>query len=180
MPLASTDLVRLARLDATLWEDSRFAYVGHAPTGPENNAQEQCVWRRSYKPLGSGGFGTVFSEECITGRDIGAIRAVKSIQKPHSIKTGSIDISRELKAMALFSRAQYSPLFVQSQGWYEDEKTVFLVMELVPRGSLQQHVGFGLSESETVCIIAQVLRGLSHMHFAGYAHRDLKPEVCGS
>lgn len=173
-----TDSVRLPRLDATLWEDSHFAYVKHALPSDGNSTQEQCIWRRSYRPIGRGGFGAVFSEECIEGRMKGETRAVKSIQKPHSIKARTIDVSRELKAMAIFSQENYSPLFVQSQGWYEDDQTVFLVMELVPHGSLQQYIGFGMPESETICIITQVLRGLGHMHSAGYAHRDLKPEVC--
>jgi len=50
-------------------------------------------------------------------------------------------------------------------------------MEYVALGDLQHQIGSPLPESEVQLIVYQVLRGLSIMHEAGYAHRDLKPAV---
>lgn len=182
MPPTPSDQVRLARLDAKLWEDSSYAYIQHEFYGWQTAPQQHFVWRRAWKPIGQGGFGAVFSEECIEGASKGSMRAVKSLQKPSTINSRSIDYGRELEAIARFSRPEYAQFFVQSSGWYEDSQAVFIVMELVSHGNLQQHIGLGLSEIETTRIVRQVLQGLSCMHREGYTHRDMKPQVgspCG-
>ncbi|KAK5110492.1 hypothetical protein LTR85_001021 [Meristemomyces frigidus] len=172
MPPNSTDLVRLARLDATLWEDSRYVYVRHLYYGWREAPLEEYVWKRTHKPIGQGGFGAVFREECIQGSSRGAVRAVKTLQKPTTSNAGSLDYSRELEAIARFSEPQYTQYFVKSPGWYETDDAIFVVMELVLHGSLQQHMGSGLPEGEAQLIVAQVLQGLSYMHQAGYAPRS--------
>jgi len=178
MPLAETDLVRHTRIDATLWEDSKYAYTKHTYYGWRKEAVEEYVWKRGYKPFGVGGFGSVFQEECIQGANRGAVRAVKQIIKPTVSQAGTgLDYGKELEAIARFSKREYAPFFVCSEGWYEAEDSVYIIMELVAHGSLQQYVGNGLPEVDVKVIISQVLKGVNHMHLAGYTHRDLKPQV---
>lgn len=177
MPPIPADQLRLTRLDATLWDEQGYAYVKHNYYGWQKAAQQEFVWRRTYKPIGQGGFGAVFCEECVKGSSKGTVRAVKSLQKPTSASPRAVDYSRELEAIARFSRPEYVRWFVQSSGWYEDDHAVFIVMEYLSYGSLQQYLGSGLPESQVKRIITQVLEGLRCMHAAGYSHRDVKPQV---
>jgi serine/threonine protein kinase len=72
---------------------------------------------------------------------------------------------------------QYRQYFVRSSGWYDDARNVFIAMEFVKHGDLQQYVGRPMPEAEMQLIVSQVLSGLSYMHNLNYAHRDLKPAV---
>ncbi|KAF2488146.1 kinase-like domain-containing protein, partial [Neohortaea acidophila] len=107
----------------------------------------------------------------------GDVRAVKVLHRPTASNEGKIkiDIGRELEAVARFSRPEYARWFVRSSGWFESDDDIFIAMELMPYGNLQQYIGQGLPENEVKVLIAQVLKGLQCMHAAGYTHRDLKP-----
>ena len=101
MPPAK-DFVILTRLNAQLTED---------PTGVKTHHDQdssKSVWQRTLKPIGSGGMGEVYREQCITGENAGALRAVKAIQKPNPRIASKInlDYSRELEALARFSQPQ--------------------------------------------------------------------------
>ncbi|KAF1826645.1 Pkinase-domain-containing protein, partial [Dissoconium aciculare CBS 342.82] len=87
-----------------------------------------------------------------------------------------MDYGQELEAIARFSKSQYRPFFVRSEGWFETDEHICIIMELLPLGNLHHYISSGLPEAEAVMIISQVLQGLSHMHRAGYTHRDLKPQ----
>lgn len=116
MPFTSTEIVSLTRIDATLWKDTKYAYTKHT-VNATGRQEEEYIWRRGYEPIGTGGFGTVFREECIKGREKGTLRAVKHIQKPTTSRRATgIDFGRELKAIARFSQPEYEPFFVRSKG----------------------------------------------------------------
>ncbi|GIZ41070.1 hypothetical protein CKM354_000438600 [Cercospora kikuchii] len=176
MPFTSTEIMSLTRIDATFWKDTKYAYTKHTVHGT-GRQEEEYIWRRGYEPIGAGSCGTVFQEECIGGRGKGTLRAVKHIQKPITSRrpTGT-DFGRELKAIARFSQPEYEPFFVRSQGWYDADNAICIIMELVQYGSLQQYVRGGMPETEAKAIVGQALQGVAHMHRAGYAHRDLKPQ----
>ena len=72
---------------------------------------------------------------------------------------------------------QYEPYFVKSFGWYDNSEDVFLTMEFMPLGDLNRHLGSPLQETDSRCIVAQIVEGLRIMHGYGFAHRDLKPAV---
>ena len=77
---------------------------------------------------------------------------------------------------------QYNPYFVESYGWFENTNSVFITMEFLPHGDLQDHLSAlsTLPESEVQQISFQVLEGLAFMHENDFAHRDLKPSVSTS
>jgi hypothetical protein len=54
-------------------------------------------WKR-LQSFGEGGFGTVYTEECISGQEKGSKRAVKEVKK-----AGRCDYKREIEAAMLFS-----------------------------------------------------------------------------
>jgi serine/threonine protein kinase len=133
-------------------------------------------WKR-ISHLGSGGFGTVWLESCVAGRGKGQQRAVKDLQCPRR----HIDFSRELEALATFSRGLCARWFCQSFGWYEREDKIYLTMEYFPLGDLQHYITKlpePIPEADAQQITLQVFEGLDFMHKRNFAHRDIKPGVC--
>lgn len=54
-------------------------------------------------------------------------------------------------------------------------------MDYYPLGDLQAYLDDNsMSEDGARQIIVQILQGLAVMHGEGYAHRDIKPQVCES
>lgn len=102
MPRAAEDFVSLARLDATVFETSNSVRTRHNENGAFS------VWERSHRKLGQGSFGAVYREECVEGRSLGTLRAVKVIQKLTSLdsRRSKVDYSKELEAIARFSQPQ--------------------------------------------------------------------------
>ncbi|KAK4107344.1 kinase-like protein [Canariomyces notabilis] len=72
---------------------------------------------------------------------------------------------------------QYAPYFVGIFGWFENDESIFIAMEYLPAGDLEQYrLDSGrFSESDTSCIVRQLVHGVRHMHENGFTHRDLKP-----
>jgi hypothetical protein len=70
-------------------------------------------WQRK-KELGSGGFGTVWLETCVSSSSYSSssngnqngLRAVKEIRTGGSTSLAAMDYTRELEAIAKFSQAQ--------------------------------------------------------------------------
>ncbi|KAK4962614.1 hypothetical protein LTR10_000241 [Elasticomyces elasticus] len=174
--MATFELVRLAKLDAIISEDLQYTRHTYSVAGTGHRAvSKEAVWKRTAKPLGAGGFGEVYREECTEGESVGELRAVKCILKPTSERARKVNYANELQTVARFSQPEYEQHFVKSFGWYETNEAIFIAMEFVELGDLQSYLRSPLSERDAQQIILQVLRGLTCMHAAGYAHRDLKP-----
>lgn len=66
-------------------------------------------------------------------------------------------------------------------GYYfsNSKRDLCIALEYFPEGDLHTYLSGreALSESHTQEIISQVLQGLAIMHEAGFAHRDIKPQV---
>lgn len=151
------------------------------------------IWKRG-KILGSGSFGTVWIEECASKEGLTKLRAVKMIKKlPHPSHLTCCD--QELEAIAKFSQPkvctalhtahfmvvnidQYSDLFVRSFGWFENQEFIFIAMEHICLGNLQDNLTGPVPETEAKQICFQVLQGIQCLHDNDFVHRDLKPEVC--
>lgn len=81
-------------------------------------------------------------------------------------------ILREIKIQSYLNQANITALF----GYFHDEEYLYLIIEALPDGSLQQvKKKRKLPERETAAIIKQVSDGLKHMHEESIIHRDLKP-----
>ena len=72
---------------------------------------------------------------------------------------------------------QYENYFVKSFGWYSTDDKIFITLEYLEHGNLQQYLGTPLPEQEGQCLVHQIVEGLNFMHDRGFAHRDLKPAV---
>ncbi|KAJ5966782.1 hypothetical protein N7501_003030 [Penicillium viridicatum] len=120
-------------------------------------------WQRE-KKIGDGGFGEVWLERCTKGSSHGHdVRAIKQM---------------EVRRQVDYGHQQYERCFVKSFGWYQTESSLFIAMEYLELGDLQDYVlaqSQPLPEFEVQRIMSQILEGLDLMHENGYAHRDLKP-----
>ena len=66
---------------------------------------------------------------------------------------------------------------MQLLGWCEIGDYIHIAMEYVPHDNLRNYLEMERAESEAKASIRQLLKGLVVIHEAGFAHRDLKPEV---
>lgn len=73
--------------------------------------------------------------------------------------------------------SQYTGLFVQLYGWFEDIESIYIAMEYFELGDLQRHLTSPLPEKDGQQISHQLLEALEHIHANGFVHRDLKPAV---
>ncbi|KAL8855550.1 MAG: hypothetical protein Q9178_007819, partial [Gyalolechia marmorata] len=152
MPPVS-DWVTVTELNAHLSPDSQLTkHIYYTSRPGQRKVRLEEHWARQ-RELGRGGFGAVYLEQCVKGDKQGRIRAVKEIQK----STGG-NYNRELEAIALFSQPK-----------------IFITLEYLEHGDLQQYLGTPLPEQEGQCLVHQIVEGLNFMHDRGFAHRDLKP-----
>jgi serine/threonine protein kinase len=150
-------------------------YISDATTG-QRRVPKTKAWKVG-RSLGEGSFGEVHVrlEVCANEK-----RAVKRIWTTGSVLKNRYE--RELKALLEFSKPKYkeAAVFVEFFGWFEDPDSVYLTMEYLPLGDLEDNVppkpGV-LKEAEIRDIVSQVLQGLRIMHLENFVHRDLKPKV---
>jgi serine/threonine protein kinase len=189
------NITQLAKLRAEFLQGQRYTQHVHDTSRPGQRAVRQIErWEREKGFLGQGAYGTVYLEKCIYS-DIGSTgkaRAVKVIKKSKEVQ-----YERELEAVILFSHekvgsesppnemicwcwVQYRRCFVESFGWYDTPKEIFIAMEYLPHGDLQQYLASQdaqIPESEVKAIVPQLLEGLQYMHDLSITHRDIKPKV---
>jgi serine/threonine protein kinase len=142
----------------------------------QRRVRKQKVWRVE-RVIGKGGYGEVRLEILMEGTEQ---RAVKRLWTSES--TLKKEYQRELEALVEFSKPKYreAAVFVEFLGWFEDFQSVYLAMEYIPLGDLEQHVPQSsgpLVEPEIKAITKQILEGLKIMHLESFVHRDLKPKV---
>ena len=120
--------------------------------------------------LGSGSFGKVIHAiDRLTGEEI----AVKVIEKK-TVKQGRI---AELKKEAEILESLDHPNIVKFIHLKETDKRIFLAMELVIGGNLQQFIqSQKLTDLQASQVMKGVLRAVNYMHSKNVIHRDIKPE----
>ena len=186
------DLVRDTQLP-TEFRDGLVIHSYHVSdtTQYRRSRIEQVRWQRG-RTIGAGGQGSVHVERR-SGRarwDQPKVRAVKSIRGGTHLQ-----YLHELEAIAKFShprvrrmtcfrsgrltRTQYEHCFVKSYGWYEDSDALYISMEYLSLGDLEQMIttASSLTEKDAATITAQILEGIEFMHKNDFAHRDIKPKV---
>jgi hypothetical protein len=104
MPPVS-DLVRDSKLQANVSRNCTIHIYVEAGRN-RRRISRQDVWQHE-KYLGQGSYGQVWLEECIAGKSIGELRAVKMIRKRPNASTIR-DYNRELEAVAKFSNPKVS------------------------------------------------------------------------
>ncbi|KAH7266020.1 kinase-like domain-containing protein [Fusarium solani] len=168
------DHVRDAKIETDFLDSCTRHVVYEAEPSPSSRSlRREERWQRE-SLLGRGTFGMVHLERCITGND-NKVRAVKEIMKGIIVGVED-DWIRELDAVFKFSHPKYRHCFVRSEGWYELNDRIFIIMKYMPLGDLQINLNDEpLSEFEGRQITEQVLEAVGFMHNSGFLHYDLKP-----
>lgn len=127
------------------------------------------------KLLGRGQFGnTYIATEISTGEKV----AVKVIEKSKMLLRVAVeDVKREVKIMSALSGHEN---VVQFHEAFEDDDSVYIVMELCEGGELLDRIlakkDKRYSEKDAAKVVRQMLNVAARCHLHGIVHRDLKPE----
>ncbi|MGE5690436.1 MAG: protein kinase domain-containing protein [Pseudomonadota bacterium] len=121
---------------------------------------------RLERPLGTGGTASVWEAQDL---ELDRRVAVKLL----SPDADRVRFEREGRAAAALGH----PNVVRVYDVGEDEEGAYLVLELLPGGSLEERLrpGEPLPDAETERIATGIAAGLAHAHARGLVHRDLKP-----
>jgi serine/threonine protein kinase len=121
---------------------------------------------RLERPLGTGGTASVWEAQDL---ELDRRVAVKLLAPDGD----RVRFEREGRAAAALGH----PNVVQIYDVGEDEEGAYLVLELLPGGSLEERLrpGEPLPDAETERIATGIAAGLAHAHARGLVHRDLKP-----
>jgi serine/threonine protein kinase len=124
------------------------------------------------KMLGRGAFGSV--NACIK-KNTGKLYACKCISKRRVMATDSVDsIMSERNVLAVLD----SDFVCSLKYSFQDNETLYLVMDLMMGGDLKFHLNKEekFSEVRSRFYSAEVLLGLEHIHSKGVIYRDIKLE----
>ncbi|KAL4463768.1 hypothetical protein ABPG72_022822 [Tetrahymena utriculariae] len=121
------------------------------------------------KILGSGTYGNVYKAK---KKDSKIIRAVKQI--PKSKVKNAERFKREIEIM----RTLDHPNIIKLYETFEDDRNIYLVMEVCEGGELFDRIieKGRFTEIEARSIFSQIMQAINYCHSNGIAHRDLKPE----
>lgn len=122
--------------------------------------------------IGAGAFASVHKA---VATESGEEVAVKVIVKQQFDNRSARELDREMLAC----RNLQVPGVVGTRGVYQTQHTVFIVMDLMPGGTLKeivQNAGNRVGEVAVSQIMHTTLSTLSSMHEAGFVHRDIKLE----
>jgi serine/threonine protein kinase len=123
--------------------------------------------------IGKGSYGVVRKAQRRTSREFVAI---KCIEKKRLCTAEEVAIpQREIQALRSLPR---HPNSVFLEDAFEDASSVFLVFELVQRGTLAQWISrqpLGLPEPDAKSVARQLAAALDHIHSHGLVHVDVTP-----
>ncbi|WP_410535758.1 protein kinase domain-containing protein [Streptomyces sp. KL2] len=123
--------------------------------------------------LGSGGMGTVWRAwDHLLQRTV-AVKEVHAVGGGYEQQTAMRRVLSEARAIARVTHAHVIDIY----DLVEFDGGLWIVMELVPGGSLSERVRSSgpLSPVETARVGLEVLSALNAVHAAGALHRDVKP-----
>merc|ERR1712007_56197 len=119
--------------------------------------------------LGEGSYGSV--SKC-THKTTKAVRAVKLISK-----TQRKDLQRFKKEIAIMKVMDH-PNILKLHETFEDQRFIYLVLELCTGGELFEHIinSGHFTEKQAAIVMKDLFRAIYYMHSSHFSHRDLKPE----
>ena len=123
--------------------------------------------------LGKGAFATVF--RLATKMD-GHLYAAKELDKQRFVKNGRMDHKLE-NEMQIMKDLRH-PNIVQYIDYHEENEYLYIIMEYVAFGDLQNYLGkYGaLQEPAAKLMARQTLKALQYLHRKRITHRDIKPD----
>ncbi|KAL3745242.1 hypothetical protein ACJRO7_014366 [Eucalyptus globulus] len=137
-------------------------------SGEDNGSVERRItsWQKG-KLLGNGSYGRVY--EVLT--DDGCFFAVKEVSLLHQGSQSLLYLEQEI---SLLSQLRHDNI-VRYYGTEKDDEKIYLVLELMTKGSLAMLYGrYHLSDSQVSAYTRQMLNGLQYLHDQNVIHRDIK------
>lgn len=122
--------------------------------------------------IGKGAFGEV---RLVRNKLTGEVQAMKKMSKQEMIKKNQIMHVRAERNVLAFAD---NPWIVDLKYSFQDENSLFLVMEYLPGGDLMTVLMKRdiLPENEAKFYIAELILAVESVHKMNYIHRDLKPD----
>jgi hypothetical protein len=148
--------------------NSYFEYKNFEKVYTDSSKQRQHI-------LGSGAFGQVFLAK---NKQDGVLVAIKHIDKERLFKMG---IKRDLIIREINIQMRLiHPNIARMFSYYEDNKSYYLIMEYIDKGTLFQIIqkSRGFKEEKAFELFIQVVNAFNFLHEYNLIHRDLKPENC--
>lgn len=126
-------------------------------------------WQR---PLGEGGFGTVYLG---TEKSSGELVAVKKIAKN---LTSDSSFQQEMDAFLQIRQSGGHPNICGLRQHFEEGNFYYLILDLVQGGEMFDHLieNGPYSEADAARLVREVASALAFLHGIGVVHGDLKPE----
>ncbi len=123
--------------------------------------------------IGKGAFATVYQ---LATKNEGQLFAAKELEKRKFMKHGVLDrkLDNEMQIMKSVSH----PNIVQYVDYQDHANHMYIIMEFVPCGDLQQylHLHGPLAEDLGKRMASQVFDALAYLHREKITHRDIKPD----
>jgi len=147
------------------------------PASPGDQVQLdefEVLDREAGRSLGKGSFGVV---RRVRRKGTDEVYALKTMQKAQVMEEELVNqVEREIRVQKKLKHENVLRLYKH----FEDEETVYLLLEYCAKGELYQLLrtrrGRRFTESVAKRYFVQVTRGLRYLHEQGIVHRDLKPE----
>ncbi len=139
----------------------------------ERCSDEQGQFVRRYQKgrfLGKGGFARCYEvRELSSGR----LLAAKIIEKSTLTKGRA---QQKLMSEIRIHRSMDHPGIVHFEGYFEDARRVYMLLEMCPNQTLKETVKRRkrLHELEVQCYLGQLIPAMRHIHGMNVIHRDLK------
>ena len=122
--------------------------------------------------IGRGGFGKVWKVKSKKTNKYYALKQMSKVKIIDKKSIKSINSERELLSKL------YHPFIVNMHYAFQDNKYLYLVMDLLTGGDLRYHISIHkkFSEEQTRFFICGITLSLGYIHNNNIIHRDIKPE----
>ncbi|KAK4512727.1 uncharacterized protein ATC70_003433 [Mucor velutinosus] len=150
---------------------NRFYRVLFPPVFEANLCEHEYEFQQT---LGRGNFASV---KRATHRVTGKTVAIKVLNKNRFAQKPKM-IQAIIQEVSIMMSLRKHPLVVNIDRVFNEQHTIYLVLEYVPGGELFDFVSSNktIDEDKTRFIFWQLFTGLKYLHDNNIAHRDLKPE----
>ncbi|KAG2731407.1 hypothetical protein G9P44_005823 [Scheffersomyces stipitis] len=170
--MSSDNIIQMQRppLPTQQQSQSHLQQKQISPTPVKRTARDYQFGTR----IGEGSYSTVFSAMDIHNSKT---YAIKVLSKRHIVKEDKIKYVN-IEKITLHRLGQQHPGIVQLYYTFQDEKSLFFVLDFAEYGELLSIIRkFGsLSEAVSKFYMCQIVDAVKFIHSKGVIHRDLKPE----
>lgn len=128
------------------------------------------------KVLGKGGYGKVFQVRKVSGKDAGAVFAMKVLKKATIVRNQK-DTAHTKAERNILEEVKH-PFIVDLHYAFQTGGKLYLILEYLSGGELFMHLereGIFLEDTASF-YLSEIVLALDHLHRQGIIYRDLKPE----